>query len=234
MEKISLKSHIRERTGKKSGRRIRREGKVPGILYGHKQEPLPLVMDEHDIWEILHNASTENLIIQLDIEGVDLSDEITLVKEVQQHPVTGEILHIDLLRVYTDEKIDVNVQIQTTGEPRGVKEEGGILYQAVRRILINSKAADIPAFITIDVSDLGIGDSIHISDIVKEYEQFDFVYDSDRTIAHVSAPKELELPEEEIEEELEGEEIPEGEEAEEEGEEEGAEEKAETEEQEEE
>ncbi|MBD3180359.1 MAG: 50S ribosomal protein L25 [Candidatus Latescibacteria bacterium] len=222
MEKISLKSHIRERTGKKSGRRIRREGKVPGILYGHKQEPLPLVMDEHDIWEILHNASTENLIIQLDVEGVEMKDEITLVKEVQQHPVTGEILHIDLLRVYTDEKIDVNVQIQTTGEPRGVKEEGGILYQAVRRIIVNSKAADIPDLITIDVSDLGIGDSIHISDIVKEYEQFDFVYDSDRTIAHVSAPKELELPEEEVEEEIEleeGEEVEEGEEAEEEGEE---------------
>lgn len=220
MEKILLKSHIRERSGKKSGRRIRRDGKVPGILYGHKQDPIPLVMDEHDIWEILHNASTENLIIQLDIEGIDLKDEITLLKEVQQHPVTGEILHIDLLRVYTDEKIDVNVPIETIGEPRGVKEEGGILYQAVRRMTVNSKAADIPEVLEIDVSDLGIGDSIHISDIVKEYEQFDFVYDSDMTIAHVSAPKELELPEEEVEEEIEGEEMEEGEEVEE-GEEKG-------------
>jgi len=215
MEKILLKSHIRERSGKKSGRRIRSEGKVPGILYGHKEDPISLVMDEHDIWEILHNASTENLIIQLDIEGVDLKDEITLLKEVQQHPVTGQILHIDLLRVYSDEKIDVNVPVETRGEPRGVKEEGGILYQAVRRLIINSKAADIPEVLIIDVSDLGIGDSIHISDIVKEYEQFDFVYDSDSTIAHVSAPKELELPEEEVEEEIEGEEMEEGKEAEE-------------------
>ena len=213
MEIISLKSNIREETGKKSGRKIRREGKVPAILYGHKEDPIPLVVYEHDVWEIFHNASTENLIIQLDIEGMDLSDEITLLKEVQQHPVTGEILHIDLLRVYTDEKIDVNVQIQTTGEPKGVKEEGGILFQAVRRITVNAKAADIPDVIKIDVSDLGIGESIHISDIVKEYEQFDFVFDTDMTIAHISAPKELELPEKKAEEEIEGEEVEAAEEA---------------------
>ncbi|MDZ7859620.1 MAG: 50S ribosomal protein L25 [Candidatus Krumholzibacteriota bacterium] len=222
MEKILLKSTVREEVGKKSGGRLRRNGKIPGILYGHKEEPIPLAIDEHDIWEILHNAQTENLIVHLDIEGVDLPENVTIVRDIQQHPVTGDILHVDLLRVAMDEMIDVNVPVRIKGVAKGVTEEGGILYHSIRQIRINSNPSEIPEFINVDVTEMSIGDTIHVSDIVGDYEDINFVSELDLTLVHVAAPKELELPEEEVEEEglAEGEEVEEGEEEETEGEEE--------------
>jgi large subunit ribosomal protein L25 len=210
MEKILLKSHVRKEIGKKSGNRLRKEGKIPGILYGHKKDPIPIVMDKHDVWEILHNAATENLVINLEVEGVDLADIVTIVKDVQQHPVTGDILHIDFMRVAMDEMINVNVPVRIIGVAKGVAVEGGILFHSIRQIIINSKPSEIPEFITIDVSDMSIGDTIHISDIVKDYKDINFVSDLEITLAHIAAPKELELVEEEVEEEAVGE----GEEAE--------------------
>jgi large subunit ribosomal protein L25 len=167
-------------------------------------------MDKHDVWEILHNAATENLVINLEVEGVDLADIVTIVKDVQQHPVTGDILHIDFMRVAMDEMINVNVPVRIIGVAKGVAVEGGILFHSIRQIIINSKPSEIPEFITIDVSDMSIGDTIHISDIVKDYKDINFVSDLEITLAHIAAPKELELVEEEVEEEAVGE----GEEAE--------------------
>ncbi len=214
MDNIHLKSNIRSETGKKSGHRMRRQGMIPGILYGHGEEPIPLEMQEHDVWEVLHRATTKNLIVDLDIEGIDLSNVVTLVRDVQQHPVTGEVLHIDFLRVYRDEMINVDVPVKIAGIARGVKEEGGILYHSIRNVIVNSKPTEIPEAIEINVSDMGIGDSIHVSDILVDYPDIEFVSDTDITLAHVSAPKELELAVEEEEEVLEGEEA-EGEEGEE-------------------
>jgi len=225
MDNIHLKSNIRRETGKKTGHRMRRQGMVPGILYGHGEQPVPLEMKEHDVWEVLHKAKTKNLIVDLDLEGVDLSNVVTLVRDVQQHPVTGEVLHIDFLRVYKDEMINVDVPVKVLGIARGVKEEGGILYHSIRNVRVNSKPTEIPEAIEIDVRDLGIGDSIHVSDILADYPDIEFVSEAEITLAHVSAPKELELPEEEEEEVLEGEEAEgeEGEEAEEGAEDEGEE-----------
>ncbi|MCD6380158.1 50S ribosomal protein L25 [bacterium] len=220
MKKIMLKADVRKEIGKKSGSKLRKDGKIPGILYGHKKDPIPLVLDKHDVWEILHNAETENLIINLEIEGVDLADIVTIVKDIQQHPVTGDILHLDFMRVAMDEMIDVNVPVRIIGVAKGVAVDGGILFHSIRQITINSKPSEIPEFINIDVSDLSVGDTIHISDIVKDYKDINFVSDLDITLAHVAAPKELELTEEEVEKE----EIAAAEEAAVEGAEEGAEE----------
>lgn len=210
MEKIFLKSQVREETGKSSGSKLRKSGKTPGILYGHKKDPISLVMDEHNIREIIHNAQTENIIINLEIEGMDITDMVTIVKDVQHHPVTGDVLHVDFLRVAMDEKIDVNVPVRILGVAKGVAEEGGILYHSIRQIMINSAPAEIPESIDIDVSELAIGSTIHISDIVENYKEINFVSDLDVTLVHIAAPKEVELPEEEVAEE--GAEVAEGEE----------------------
>ncbi len=210
MEKIILKAQVREETGKSSGSKLRKSGKIPGILYGHKKDPISLVMDEHNIREIIHNAQTENIIINLEIEGVDIADMVTIVRDVQHHPVTGDILHVDFMRVAMDEKININVPVKIIGVAKGVVEDGGILYHSIRQIMINSAPSEIPESIDIDVSELGVGGTIHISDIVENYKEIDFVSDLDMTLVHISAPKEIELPEEEVEEE--GAEVAEGEE----------------------
>lgn len=213
MKDNQLKSNIRAESGKKTGHKIRKEGKIPGILYGHGEEPLALEMDKHDVWEVLHKAKSRHLVVGLEVEGVDLGNVVTLVKDVQQHPVTGEVLHIDFLRVYKDEMINVDVPVKIIGTAKGVKESGGILYHSIRNVTVNSKPTEIPEAIEVDVTELEIGQSIHITDIIGNYSDIEFVYDADITLAHVAAPKELELPEEEGEEVLEGEEA-EGEEGE--------------------
>lgn len=211
MKRINLKSRMREGSGKKSAHDIRSKGEVPGILYGHKEEPISLSIPEHDIWTILHHATSEHLILRLDVDGTDEKDILTLVRDVQHHPVTGDILHIDFQRISMHEKIKVGVPVQLVGIARGVKEFGGILDHGVREVMVKCMPEEIPESLPIDVSDMEIGNSIHLSDIMAQYTMLDFLDDANVTLAHVSPPKKLEVFEEEAAEE--GEEA-EGEEAE--------------------
>jgi large subunit ribosomal protein L25 len=218
MKQITLNSRVREGSGKKAAHKIRAAGDIPGTLYGHKEEPVSLVVPEHDLWQILHNATSEHLILTLKVDGASEGEVLTLVRDVQHHPVTGDILHVDFQRISMQEKIKVGVPVELSGIARGVKEFGGILDHGVREVMVKCTPAEIPEALSIDVSDMDIGNSIHLSDIVMHYSQLEFLDDPNVTLAHVSPPKKLEILEEELEEgaeEAEGEEAPEGEEAEE-------------------
>lgn len=200
MKRINLKSRIREGSGKKSAHQIRITGEVPGILYGHKEEPVSVSIPQHDLWAILHHATSEHLILRLDVEGTDDKDILTLVRDVQHHPVTGDILHVDFQRISMHEKIKVGVPVMLVGLARGVKEFGGILDHGVREVMIKCMPEEIPESLQIDVSDMDIGKSIHLSDILDQYAQLEFVDDANLTLAHVSPPKKLEVFEEAAEE----------------------------------
>jgi large subunit ribosomal protein L25 len=119
MEEIKLTSRLRENVGKKIAHKLRAKGEIPAILYGHKQEPLSLVVPEHEIWHILHHATSEHLILKLNIENTKGEDVITLVRDVQHHPVTGDILHVDLQRISLNEKIKVGVPVELVGIAKG-------------------------------------------------------------------------------------------------------------------
>jgi large subunit ribosomal protein L25 len=196
MKRISLKSRIREGSGKKSAHKIRSGKEVPGILYGHKAEPVSLSIPEHDLWVILHNATSEHLILRLEVEGTDDKDVLTLVRDVQHHPVTGDILHVDFQRISMHEKIKVGVPIELNGTARGVKEFGGILDHGLREVMVKCMPEEIPESLPIDVSNMEIGNSIHLSDIMDQYTQLEFLDDPNVTLAHVSPPKKLEAFEE--------------------------------------
>ena len=196
MKRINLKSRIREGSGKKSAHKIRSMGEVPGTLYGHKEKPVSLSVPEHDFWVILHHATSEHLILRLDVEGTDEKDILTLVRDVQHHPVTGEILHVDFQRISMHEKIKVGVPIELTGTARGVKEFGGILDHGMREVMVKCMPEEIPEALSIDVSNMEIGNSIHLSDIMDQYAQIEFLDDANVTLAHVSPPKKLEVFEE--------------------------------------
>ena len=203
MKRINLTSRIREGSGKKSAHQIRAAGEVPGILYGHKEKPLSLSVPGHDIWVILHKATSEHLILRLNVEETDENDILALVRDVQHHPVTGEVLHVDFQRISMHEKIKVGVPVELVGIARGVKEFGGILDHGVREIMVKCLPEEIPESLPIDVSHMEIGNSIHLSDIMAEYAKLEFLDDENVTLAHVSPPKKLEVFEEEEAEEAE-------------------------------
>ena len=219
MKQILLSSRIREGSGKKSAHGIRAKGDIPGVLYGHKEDPISLIVPQHDLWQILHHATSEHLILRLKIEDSTEGEVFTLVRDVQHHPVTGDILHVDFQRISMNEKIKVGVPVELNGIARGVKEFGGILDHGARELTIKCTPGEIPEALSIDVSELNIGNSIHLSDIAMHYPQLEFLDDSNMTLALVSPPKKLEevleVEEEAAQEEVEGEETPEGQEAEE-------------------
>ncbi len=199
MQTISLKARIREEANKKNVHRLRRGGEIPGVLYGHGKDPVHLAIPGHDFWTILHGATSEHLIIDLEVEGVDMENHTTLVREVQHHPVSGEILHVDFQRISMDERIKVGVPVVLTGVARGVKEFGGVLDYGVREVMVSTTASLVPANLEIDVSHLMIGESIHVSDLISLYPGIDFLDDGNVNIAHISPPKKLEIAEEEME-----------------------------------
>jgi len=154
-----------------------------------------------------------------------MEENTTLVRDVQHHPVSGDILHVDFQRISRDEAIKVGIPVVLTGLARGVKEFGGILDQGVREVMVATTASSVPKHLEIDVSDLMINDTIHVSDLVVLYPDIDFLDEGHINLAHVSPPKKLEIAEELEEGAEEGEEGEEGEGAEGEGAEgEGAEE----------
>lgn len=192
MKEIRLKVAVREDSGKKSSRRIRREGTIPGIIYGHKENPVNLAVPQHEFRTILHHATSEHLILTVDIEGMANGPFLSLVKAVQHHPVTGNVMHVDFQRISKDETIEVGVPVVLKGIPKGVKDLGGILDHGLREVMISTIPSRIPESVEVDVSAMEIGNSIHLSDLIEKYPDLVFVDDPVSTIAHVSPPKKLE------------------------------------------
>jgi large subunit ribosomal protein L25 len=214
MKAIKLIAQLREKSGKKSSHKLRKAGEIPAVLYGHKKDAINLKVSEHEFWHILHNATTEHLILNLDVEGLDMEEHLTLVRDVQHDPVTGEIVHVDFQRISPHEKIKVGVPVLLKGIPLGVKEFGGILDHGIREVRVHTTPVEIPEALEIDVTPLEIGDTVHISDLFGLYPSLEFIDDEHLALAHVSPPKKLEV----LVEEAEGEEEVEGAEAAEEGE----------------
>lgn len=193
MKPIPLKARVRTGSGKKSAHALRKGEEIPAILYGHKKDAVSLAVPEHDFWQILHHATTEHLILDLEIEGMSMEEHLVLVRDVQHHPVTGDVVHVDFQRISLQEPIKVGVPVTLTGIPRGVKEFGGILDHSIREVIVHTTPAQIPDSLEIDVSELLIGQSIHVSELISLYPGIEFVDDGGLTIAHVSPPKKLEV-----------------------------------------
>ena len=206
MEYQKLSSEKRADSGKGVARQLRFSGRIPAILYGHKREPVRLVLSEIDLRKIFQ-VSTDSAIVDLSVKGDKAASGTAIVREIQRHPTTGRVLHIDLQRIALDEKVRVQVPIVLTGEAKGVKEMGGILEHGLREFTITCLPSEIPESVEIDVAELSIGDSIHVRDIVGRYPDFEFNDYDVTTVANVVPPK-VEV-EPTVEEEEEGVEEPE-------------------------
>jgi large subunit ribosomal protein L25 len=205
MEILKLESEVRDGSGKGFSRRLRSSGRIPAILYGRKNEPLNLELDETAIRTALHQHP-ESAVIDLSIMGGDADEPINvIIRDVQRHPTTGRIIHVDFQRIKFGEKLRIEVKISVTGKPRGVKEQGGILEHSTRSTMIMCLPRQIPESLELDVSELMIGDALKMSDLVEKYPEIDFMDESEITVASVSAPAVEAEPVAVDEEEVEGE-----------------------------
>lgn len=187
MERFELQSSVRSDVGKGVARKLRVEGRLPAVLYGRREAPVGLSVAEVDVRNILRKHP-DSAIVDLTVAGTGGSTLNAIIRDVQRHPASGRILHVDLQRISLDEKIRVEVHIEVQGTPAGVKEQGGVLEHGTRTVNVLTLPTDIPHSIVVDVSALRIHDSARISDIAAAYPKLTFLDDLDTTLATVIPP----------------------------------------------
>jgi large subunit ribosomal protein L25 len=163
-KQVKLTANRRTALGRSAVRKIKARGAVPAVIYGAKEKAEALEVAKRDIVTMLSHASGENVLVELEIDG-QTPGRLALVQEVQHSPLGGDILHIDFHAVSADETIQAEVPLEPTGTPIGVKTFGGLLEQNLRSLAIECLPRDLPDKILVDVSNLNIGDSIHVSEI---------------------------------------------------------------------
>jgi len=163
-KQVKLKAEPRTNVGRSAVRKLKARGIIPAVIYGAKDKPQPLQLAARDINAMMSHAAGENVLVELEIAG-EKSSRTALVQEVQHSPVGGDILHVDFHAISMDEKIQAEVPLEPLGTPNGVKNFGGLLEQSLRVLAIECLPRDLPDRITVDVSQLNIGDSVHVREI---------------------------------------------------------------------
>jgi large subunit ribosomal protein L25 len=163
-KQVKLKAEPRTNVGRSAVRKLRARGLIPAIIYGGNDKPQPLQVSTREVNAMMSNASGENVLVELEVAG-EGSSRTALVQEVQHSPVGGEIRHVDFHAVSMDQMIQAEVPLEPVGTAVGVKTFGGLLEQSLRELAIECLPGDLPDRITVDVSNLNIGDSIHVRDI---------------------------------------------------------------------
>jgi large subunit ribosomal protein L25 len=185
MASAQLSASARDNGGKGVARKLRSEGRIPAVVYGHGRDPQALSIDTRELERLLDHIAAESTVIDLDIDG---KGSRTLIREIQRHPFKRQILHVDFLELVAGEKITVRVPIVLMGVPDGVRMDGGILDQTMRELEIEVDPSNIPNHVEIDVTKLVIGSSLHVSDIPLP-EGVEVMDDDDASVCVVSAPR---------------------------------------------
>ena len=163
-KQVKLKAEPRTSVGRSAVRKLKARGIIPAVIYGGKDKAQPLQVAARDINTMMSHASGENVLVELEIAG-EKSSRTALVQEVQHLPVGGDIRHVDFHAISMDETIQAEVPLEPIGTANGVKNFGGLLEQSLRALTIECLPRDLPDRITVDISQLNIGDSIHVRDI---------------------------------------------------------------------
>ena len=200
MQTFDLKASQRKDTGKGAARVLRRQGLIPAVLYGPKTESIALTISALDLDKVYEESGSEHVILNLIIENGGTQNRTAMVKELQTAPVTSQYLHVDFYEISLEQEVVLKVSVELTGRPKGV-ERGGFLQLVRHKLEISSLPTDVPDKIHVDVSELDIGDSVHVEDI-QLGEKVKLLYDTNFTVATVVAPaaEEEEVLEEELEE----------------------------------
>jgi large subunit ribosomal protein L25 len=209
-ERVSLDVRVREERGSAAVRRLRKEGLVPGVVYGGNAEPTAIAVADRELRKALMTDHGLNAILDVTLDG---ETRPVILKEFQRDPISGRVSHVDLVVVRLDRVIQTSVTVEIVGDSPGARE-GGVLQQVAREVTVEALPMEVPDRIEADISGLAIGDSIRLGDLPVP-EGVRFVDDEETVIATVTVPTRVEEPEVEAEEGEEGEEgaVAEGEEA---------------------
>lgn len=183
MAEVKLKAELRSETGKGPARRARRAGKVPAILYGRGMQPLALSVDRREFISALHTDAGMNVLLDIEIDG---KSTLALTREVQRDPVKGTLLHADFVKVDRKHAIEIEVPVHLVGESPGVKA-GGVLEHPLFTVHVRCLPTEVPEAIEADISGLGVGDSLRVSDLSAP-EGVNILSDPEAVVAHVAAP----------------------------------------------
>jgi len=182
--KVVVEAAPRASRGKNEARRLRQAGKVPAVLYGGEDHAVTLEVNAKQVSAILRSASGHNTIFQVNLEG---KQQPAILKDWQVDPLSGKLLHVDLLRVAMNVRMRVSVPVHTFGEPVGVKQQGGVFEIVTREIEIECLPGEIPAEFKVEVSELMLGKQLRAGDVHIDSAKMKLITDPERVLAHVVA-----------------------------------------------
>jgi large subunit ribosomal protein L25 len=182
-----LEAQPRTPGNKNDARRVRRDGKIPAVVYGAGKDALSVSVDPRQVTRILNSETGHNTIFDLALDGNERTK--AMIVDWQYEPIKGKLLHIDLKRIAMDKKLAVMVPIFLKGEAAGVKQQGGILEQMLREVEVECLPADIPSHIDADISELVFGKVLRVSDLARS-DKFEYLTDENQPVAHVTSVKE--------------------------------------------
>src|SRR5436190_11659241 len=165
MKSVALNAFPRALARRAGAKKLRTNGRIPAIIYGRQAKPQNLEISAKEMEDLIHHSVSENLLVDLAVKDDSRPKRLALVQEVQHHPLTGKVLHVDFHEVAEDEKVTVSVPVETVGEAVGVKADGGVLEHVLFKIKARGLPKDLPELITVDVSHLKIGQAIHLGEI---------------------------------------------------------------------
>ncbi|HEY0153647.1 MAG TPA: 50S ribosomal protein L25 [Longimicrobium sp.] len=180
----TLNATARTGSGKGGARKLRATGKVPAVVYGHGDKNVPLALDRHELELLLHGISVENTVISLVTDGGAGKD--VLIRDVQMHPYRPEVLHVDFIQLHAGEVIRMKIPVRLSGNPAGVRDEGAVLDQVIYDLEVECLPGNIPEAFEVDVSNLGVGESIRVHDV--SFPNVRILADGELPIASVVPP----------------------------------------------
>jgi large subunit ribosomal protein L25 len=185
MKSVSLTAFPRTQLRRGEVKKLRSKGRIPAVIYGARTQPQSLEIDTEALETLIHHSASENVLVDLAVDGG--SKRLALVQEIQHHPLSGKVLHVDLHEVAEDEKVTIMVPVESAGEAVGVKTNGGVLEHVLFKIKVRALPKDLPELISVDVSALDIGQSIHLGDI-KPPDGVEILGDKHISVLAVAAP----------------------------------------------
>jgi large subunit ribosomal protein L25 len=189
MKSVALNAFPRTLGRRAGAKKLRESGRIPAIIYGRQADPQNLEVVSKEMEDLIHHSISENLLVDLAVKDNDPRPKrLALVQEVQHHPLSGKVLHVDFHEIAEDEKVIVSIPVETTGEAEGVKTDGGVLEHVLFKIRARGLAKDLPEVVTVDVSHLKIGEAIKLGDI-KAPPGVELVGDKHLSVIAVAAPR---------------------------------------------
>jgi large subunit ribosomal protein L25 len=187
MKSVALNAVPRTQVRRGGVKKLRTSGLIPAVIYGRQQAPQSLEVNYTELKNLIHHSASENVLVDLAVKNDARPKRLALVQEIQHHALSGEVLHVDLHEVAENEKVTIMVPVETTGEATGVKNGGGILEHVLHKIKVRALPKDLPEIISVDVTNLEIGHSVHIGDI-KAPDNVEILGDKHISVIAVAAP----------------------------------------------